>query len=101
MSENKQNKKSKFELNEQMLVIVNKDWSRTYVASIKLINAREGLRKYFAKCEMKNSSIVCTARDKNQLSTYMDELATIIEDCVSGETLAESPVIAGIKFVLN
>ena len=34
MSENKDNKKSKFELAEQMMVIVNKDWSRTYIASI-------------------------------------------------------------------
>jgi hypothetical protein len=100
MSE-KQNKKSKFELTEQMLVIVNKDWSRTYVASIRTIEAEEGIKRFSAKCELKYSSIVTIASDKNQLSTNMDEMATIIEDCVSGENPVDTPVIAGTNCCLN
>jgi hypothetical protein len=101
MSENRENKKSKFEITEHMLVIVNKDWNRTYVATIQILNSDEGIRNYSAKCELKNSSIVGMAGDKNQLSTNMDEMATIIEDCISGETPGETPVIAGTNCCLN
>ncbi len=101
MSENKFNRKSKFELAEQMMVIVNRDWSRTYVASVQITNSREGFRTFSAKCDLKNSSIVSTASNKSQLSTYMDEMATLIEDRISKEIPAETPVIAGTNCCLN
>ena len=101
MSENKDNKRSKFELAEQMMVIVNKDWSRTYIAAIQIINTIEGNKKFSGKCDLKNSSIISTACNKNQLSTYMDEMATIVEDFISTENPSETPVIAGTNCCLN
>ena len=101
MSEHRDNKRSKFEITEQMLVIVNKDWTRTYVASIQILDADQDIKKYSAKCKLKNSSIVGIARDKNQLSTNMDEMATIIEDCISGEPPAGTPTVAGLSYCLN
>lgn len=101
MGERKENKKSKFGISEKMLVIVNKDWSRTYVATIQAINAEEGSQKFSAKCDMKNSSIIGSATNKNQLSNNMDEMATIIEDCILDDTPARTPKIAGISYCLN
>lgn len=102
MGENRENKRSKFELTEQMLVIVDKDWSRTYVATIQTIEANEGTLKYAAKCTLKNASIVGIASDKNQLSTNMDELATIVEDrFYSEETLPGAFKVAGLNAIPN
>ena len=101
MSEHSDNKRSKFEITEQMLVIVNKDWTRTYVASIQILDTDQYNRKYSAKCKLKNTEIVSLARNKSQLSNNMDEMATIIEDCISGEIPAGTPTIAGLNYCLN
>lgn len=101
MSDQKDNRKSKFELTDQMIVIVNRDWSRTYIASVQITKTALGNKKYSAKCDLKNLSIVCSALNKTRLSMQMDEMATIIEDCFSGELPAEIPVIAGTNCCLN
>ena len=101
MGEKKDNKRSKLGLSEKILVIVNKDWSRTYVATIQAINAEKGPEKYAAKCDMKHSSIIGSASNKNQLSTNMDEMATIVEDCIPVNTDSVNPKIAGISYCPN
>ena len=95
------NKKWKFEVTEQMLVIVNRDWSRTYVASIHTQLSHDGDKIYSAKCDLRNSSIVCFASDKNQLSNKMDELATLIEDRISLQVPENNPVIGGSQCSMN
>ena len=101
MSENKFNKKSRFELAEQMMVIVNRDWSRTYIASIQITATKDGKKNFSGKCDLRNSSIISTASNKSQLSTYMDEMATLIEDRIPTMIPADIPVISGTTCCLN
>lgn len=101
MRENKFNKKSKFELAEQMMVIVNRDWSRTYIASIKITATDKGTRKFSGKCDLRNNSIISAADNKSQLSTCMDEMATLIEDRISKTLPDDTPIIAGTVCCLN
>jgi len=101
MGENRENKNPKFRIREQMLVIVNKDWHRTYVASIHTIKGHDGRKKYSAKCKLKESSIVGIAYDKDQLSRCMDELATIIEEYTSRKLPFGIPLVLDIIFGLN
>jgi hypothetical protein len=101
MSKNMNSKKSRPDLTDVMMVIVNREWWRAYVASIKIVNTEKGIKKYAAKCELKNTAIISSAYDKSQLSTNMDELATISEDRISREIPAGTPVIAGANYFLN
>ena len=101
MGENMKNNKSKFRIKEKMLVFVNNDWHRHYVASIHTINASDGTKKYSAKCELKDSSIVGTAKNKIQLSMYMDELATIIEEYTSPKLPYGAPLVMDLICCLN
>ena len=101
MGENMENKKSKFRIKERMLVFVNNDWHRSYVANINRINTSDGSIMYSAKCRMKDSSIISTAKDKTQLSMRMDELATIIEEYTSPKLPYGIPLVADIICCLN
>ena len=101
MSGNMEYKKPKFRMREQILVIVNKDWHRTYVASIQTINVPDGTKRYSAKCKLKESSIVGIANDKDQLSRCMDELATIIEEYTSRKLPFGIPLVMDIICCLN
>lgn len=101
MGENMENKKSKFRIKEKMLVFVNNDWHRSYVASINRIDTSDGSITYSAKCKMKDSSIVSTAINKTQLSMRMDELATIIEEYTSPKLPYGVTLVADIVCCLN
>ena len=87
-------------LTDGMMVIVNKDWSRTYAASIRTVKS-ENCHEWVGICKMKKENIVSAASDKYALSTNMDELATIIEDRISKEIPAGTPVIAGTHYFLS
>jgi len=96
MGENMENNKSKFRIREKMLVFVNNDWHRTYVASIHTINQSDGTKMYSAKCKMKDSYIVGTAKNKIRLSMCMDDLATIIEEYTSPKLPYGIPLVMDI-----
>lgn len=83
MGEDMLNRNPKFGIRERMLVIVNNDWHRTYVASVKSIKEVDGKTTYSATCKMKESTIVGIAKSKTEMSPCMDELATIIEEYTS------------------
>ncbi len=101
MGENRENKNPNFKFRDKMLVIVNKDWHRIYVASIHTIKGHDERKKYSAKCKLKESSIMCNANDKDQLSRCMDELATIIEEYTSRNLPFGIPLVLDIIFGLN
>jgi hypothetical protein len=101
MGENMENKKSKFRIKEKMLVFVNNDWHRSYVASINRMIKSDGTIIYSAKCKMKDFSIVSAAKNKTQLSMRMDELATVIEEYTSPKLPFGVSLIADIICCVN
>ena len=88
------------ELTDGILVVVNRDWRRTYAATIKTIKSK-GNNEWIGTCQMKKEIIVSTADDKYDLSIKLDELATIIEDRISKEIPAGTPIIAGTHYFLS
>jgi hypothetical protein len=102
MGENKENKKSRFKFTESMLVMVNRDFNRSYAAIIRLVDPTKSMRNFTAKCKLRNSTIISSASDKTCLSTNMDELATIVEDrFFSGDTPPGSFKVAGLISIPN
>jgi hypothetical protein len=96
-----ENSRQNSRLRDKMLVFVNNDWHRSYVASINTISMPDGTKMYSAKCKMKDSSIVGTAENKLRLSMCMDDLATIIEEYTSPNLPFGIPLVADIICCLN
>lgn len=101
MGNNMENKRHRSGLKEQMLVIVNQDWTRAYVASIDTMKTDDLRIHYTAKCKLENAVIVSTAKNKDKLSQCMNELATLSEDYILGESPAGTFLIAGINWCPN
>lgn len=101
METNQDRNNSKYELTERMLVIVNRDWSRTYAASVRRVKEEEGIRYLSARCRLRKSSIISAAANKDMLSSNMDELATIIEDRISEISSHHTLTIAGAEYFLS
>lgn len=101
MDKNRNDKESKSRIQEKMLVIVNRDWSRTYAATVNTFSSEGGDDSYSARCDMKNTSIISAAENKFRLSENMDELATIIEDRMSRETPKGTTEVAGLNYFLS
>ena len=96
-----ENKKPDFRIKEKMLVVVNHDWDRTYIASIHPRREQDGRKKYAATCEMNGYSIISVAENKPRLSMGMDELATIIEEYTSTKLPYGIPLVMDIICCLN
>lgn len=101
MGSDMENNKPNSELRDKMLVFVNNDWHRTYVASIHTINLPDGTKLFSAKCKMRDFSIVGTAKNKLRLSMYMDDLATIIEEYTSPKLPYGIPMVLDTICCLN
>lgn len=101
MKAEKKDKGSEPKSTEKMLVIVDKDWSRTYAATVNTFISKEEGNTYSAKCEIKNASIISAAESKYRLSENMDELATIIEDRLSREIPSGTTRVAGLNYYLS
>jgi hypothetical protein len=100
MSDLNDNNKTGKNLTSGLLVVVNRDWRRTYAASIRSVESGVS-SKWVATCRLKKEIILSTATDKYDLSLKMDELATIIEDRMSKEVPIGTPRIAGTHYFLN
>lgn len=102
MGEYKGNKNQRYHFKERMMVVVNRDWSRTYVASINTFYEPDGAKTFSAKCRLKDVAIVSDKKsDLEELSINMNELATIIEEYTSrklpyGERLVKD-IICGFN----
>lgn len=83
MGENMENNRPRYGVSERILVIVNKDWFRTYMAFVSIFKDADGRKKYTATCKLKDSTIVGIADSNDEMSDRMDELATIIEEYTS------------------
>ncbi|MBN2524314.1 MAG: hypothetical protein JXB24_13665 [Bacteroidales bacterium] len=101
MCDNMENKKRRSGLKEQMLVIVNMDWNRAYVASINALRKHNDKIQYSAKCKLTDSFIVGIARNKKQLSKCMNDMATLVEEYMPGKLPADTYLIAGTNWIPN
>lgn len=74
---------SDFGSRDELLVVVNHDYRRTYRAFMQSIFEADGTIRHTAVCQMKGITIVGVSSRRSRLSDRMNELATVIEEYTS------------------